>query len=394
MNLPQAELIPDDPKQLPPARRRRARRLLAPLDADERTALLDEIAHRASPSFDFFLFSLLAGAVLGLGLLLDLPALLLLGSLLAPLMAPVIGLSMGAVTGSMRFFLRSLVGIIIGSLLVFAAGLGSGYLARSGLLADSTTGFFQAYAHAQLSWPNFLVLAVGAIFTAASMLRDGQRSAVPSVALAYSLYIPLVAAGFGVASGAPNLWPDGLVVYTIHLAWAALLGAITLVVFGYRPLTIFGYTFGGALTLLGIILLVGLSSTGIVIGGRIALPTPTPTATLTITPSPTITLTPVPPSATPTTTFTQTPSPTPTDTLTPTPTPMFAVVRTEDRTGALLRDEPDGTVIGSFFDGALLQVLPGTITQDGVVWVRVIGPDGANGWIVQRLLVTPTPSPN
>jgi SH3-like domain-containing protein len=51
-------------------------------------------------------------------------------------------------------------------------------------------------------------------------------------------------------------------------------------------------------------------------------------------------------------------------------------------------------VIRSYFEGTRLQVLPGIITLNGVTWVRVIGPDGANGWIVQRLLVTATPAPN
>jgi len=391
MNLPMAEHIPNDPDHLPPARRRRARRLLAPLDADERAVLVDEIAHRASPTFDFFLFSLLAGIVISAGLVLDQPAILLLGALIAPLMAPVIGLSLATVVGSVRFFLRSLVGFLIGSALVFLAGFIAGNLARSW----SPSPLLQAYSHAQLSWANFLLLALGAIFTSAAMLRDTQRPVIASVALAYTLYIPLAVAGFGLSSGTPDLWPDGLVVYTIHLAWAALLGAITLVIFGYRPLTLFGYTFGGALALLGIILLIGLGGTGAVVGGQMALPTPIPSATQTITPTPTLTLTPVPPTDTPTPTWTYTNTPTPTETFTPTPTPVFAQVQTDDGTGVLLRDEPDGVVVGSYFDGTQMQILPGEISQDGVVWVRVIAPDGTDGWIVRRLLViiTPTPSP-
>lgn len=390
MNLPKTELIPEDPDHLPPARRRRARRLLAPLDADEKEAILADIAHKASPTFDFFWFSLLAGMVIAIGVLLDQPALLLLGSLLAPLMAPVVGLSLGAISGSMRFFFRSMAGLGVGSLLVFLTGVAAGYIIRSW----SPHTLNQAYAHAQLSWENFLVLAVGGIFTTAAMLRNGLRAGATSVALAYGLYIPLVVAGFGLTSGHPDLFPDGLVVFAIHLAWAALLGTITLAVLGYRPLTLFGYTFGAALAILGIILLIGLGGTGAVFGGQIALPTPVPTATFTITPSLTASLTPQPPTATLTPTLTHTPSPTPTQTLTPTATPMYALIQTEGGTGALLRDEPGGVVIGSYFDGTLLQVLPGSITQNGTVWVRVIAPDGNNGWIVQSLLVTATPAPN
>lgn len=390
MNLPKAEIIPDDPNKLPPARRRRARRLLAPLDADERAAFLDEIAHRASPSFDFFLFSLLAGIVLAAGILLNQPALLFLGALLAPLMAPVVGLALGAVIGSMRFFVRSLAGLLIGSALVLLAGVVAGYTVRY----SPPSGLTLATSYAQLSWINFFILAVGAIFTSASMLRNGERTAAASVALAFGLYVPLVIIGFGLGSGIPHLWPDGLVIFTIHLAWGALLGAATLVLLGYRPLTLFGYTFGGALTLLGIILLVGLGGTGAVLGGQIALPTPVPTPTLTITPTLTETLTPLPPTPTPTHTQTVTPSPSPTVTLTPTPTPVYALIQTEDGNGALLRDEPGGRVVGSYFDGTILQVLPGIIELNGVAWVRVIAPDGTNGWIFQELLVTATPAPN
>jgi len=390
MSLHKSEPYPDDPEQLPPARRRRARRLLAPLNADERAAFLDEIAHRALPSFDFFLFSLASGIVFGAGLLLDVPALLVLGAVIAPLMAPAVGISLGTVIGSVRHFTRSLVGMIIGSGLVFSAGLLAGLVTRSWLPPQ----FTQAYFHAQLSWSNFLVLALGACFTAASMLHEDLNPGLPSVALAYELYLPLVIAGFGLSSGLPHLWPDGLVVFAIHLAWSALLGALTLAILGFRPLTLFGYTLSGVVALLGVILLIGLSGAGAVVGGQIALPTLTPTTTYTITPTVTRTLTPVPPTLTSTPTSTYTPTTPPTETPTPSPTPLYARVLTADGRGAVLRSEPGGVVLRSYFDGTLMQVLPGAVELNGVIWVRVVAPDGVEGWMVQSLLATATPSPS
>ena len=62
MSLPKTESFPDDPDLMPPARRRRARRLLAPLEADERAATIDHLARRSSPTFDFFIFSALLGS--------------------------------------------------------------------------------------------------------------------------------------------------------------------------------------------------------------------------------------------------------------------------------------------------------------------------------------------
>ncbi len=390
MSLPTAEQFPNNPENLPPARKRRAKRLLAPVDSDERAAFLAELAYRLSPSFDFFLFSLASGAVLAFGIMLDEPALILLGALVAPMMAPVVGLALGTIIGSIRFFFRSLGALLIGSVLVFGMGCLAGYLTQYW----SPIELDQAHYHAQLSWANFLVLAIGAVFTAAAALRNSPPPALPSVALAYELYTPLAVAGFGLTSGTPHLWPDGLIVFTIYLAWAAILGALTFAIFGFRPLTLFGYTLGAAFALGAIVVIVGLSGAGAAVGGQMALPTPIPTLTPTITPSVTITPTPVPPTTTLTPTLTFTITPTASQTITPTPTPMYALILTADGNGAVLRDEPGGTVLKSYFDGTLLEILPSTVTFDGVEWVNVLAPDGIEGWIMQRLLATATPAPN
>jgi hypothetical protein len=388
-----AELSPDDPERLPPARRRRARRLLAPVDANERAAFIDRVAHRASPSFDFFLFSLLAGGVIAAGFLLDSSALLLLGALAAPLMAPAVGLSLGTVTGSGRFFVRSLTGILIGGLLVFLVGWLAGYAVPPWLPSD----LIQAHIQTQLSWINFFVLAFGAALTAVSMVRSSQSATLPSVALAYALYLPLSAAGIGLGSGEPFLFPDGLIVFALYLAWAALFGALALAIVGFRPLTIFGYTLGGVITLIGVLLLIVLSGTGVAVVGNYALPTPIPTATPTVTPTLTPTLTPVPPTSTPTLTITPTMTSTPTLTPTLTPTPVLVLVVAGDSGGAYLRSGPgfDSPSLELLANGTVLQVIPDEIVGEGSnAWVHVRTDDGQEGWILQILVATATPSPN
>ncbi|MBN1147141.1 MAG: DUF389 domain-containing protein [Anaerolineales bacterium] len=394
MNFPRIEYHPDNPDDLPPARRRRAYRLLAPLDLDEQAAFVDQVAHRASPSYDFFLLSLVSGVVLSLGLWLEQPALLVLGSILGPMMAPIVGLALGAVLGSVRFFLRSLVGLAIGCLLVFAVNWAVSAALRNWMAHDLP----QAHIHAQLSWSDFLVLAVGAILTAAATAHAEKGKgklppALPSVALVYELYLPLAVAGFGLGSALPHLWPDGLVVFAVHLAWSALLGAITLAAMGFRPMTLFGYTLGAAVFLLGVILIIGLSGAGAVVGAHLGLPTLTPTLTPTPTQTPTRTPTPVPPTPTYTPTATLTPSLTPTFTLTPTATPVLATVRTDLPEGARLRLEPGGETIGFLANNTLLILLPETVEKDGVAWAHVIAPDGLHGWIVQSLIVRVTATP-
>lgn len=391
-----ANVTPDDPENLPPARRRRARRLLAPMEAEDRVDFLDKVAHRASPSFDFFLFSLLAGAVIAVGYLLDSQPILVLSAILAPMMAPVMGISLGMVVGSIQFFLRSLIGLLIGSVLVFLVGFLAGYASR----LWSPLEFSQAHASTQLSWAMFILVGIGAGLTAASMVRTEKSAALPSVALAYGLYLPVSAAGLGFGSGEAFLFPEGLVVYAQYLSVSVLVAALTFILLGFRPLTLFGYTVGAVVLLFGIVVLIGVSGAGASFGAQIALPTQTPT----ITPSPTLTVTPTPvpptpqpPTPTPSQTVTPTYTASPTTTLTPTPTPILALVDAAVGGGAHLRSEPgfSASSIILLQNGTPVQVLPDDpVEEGGGIWIHVRTFDGQEGWILQILLITATPAPD
>jgi uncharacterized membrane protein len=398
MSLPKAEHFPDDPDLMPPARRRRARRLLAPLDADERTVVLEQLRHRTSATFDFYLFSLFSALIFGLGLLLNAPALLVLGTVFAPLLVPVVGLSFGTVIGSIKFFGRSLVALTIASLLVFIMGLVIGVLGRALMPLPLSL----AYVQAELSLINFLVLTVGAVFTTATMAHPERSPAAPNIALVYTLYLPLVVAGFGLGSGAPHLFPDGLVVFAIHLAWGVLLGAIILAIVGFRPMTFIGYTMGAVVTLMSIALMFGVGAYSTTLGWfgtPLAVATYTPTATSTLTPvppSPTSTLTPVPPTLTPTVTLTPTLSPTPTQTFTPSPVPVYARIAPPE--GGVLRSAPgfDAAIINpGMMQGVLVKLLEESQEVNGFTWVKVlVVEDGREGWVLQSLLSIATPEPN
>ena len=400
MSLPKTEQTPDDPEKLPPARKRRAQRTLLPQKESAHEAFLDSLGHRVSPTFDFFFFSLIAALVLSLGVWLDSPSLLVLGALLAPLMAPLVGLSLGSVTGSMRFFVRSLVGLVIASGLVFAVGFIAGLAAWT--LMPTSTEIIQAYYHARLDWASFLVVALGAVLTTIWLVRDRRSAAVASVALSYEFFVPLTVAGFGLGAGLEHLWPDGLVVFTIYLACAALLSAVTLLILGFRPLTIFGYTLGATMFLLGILVVIALSGAGVAFGGQVALPTPipslTPTATMTVTSSvtPSASSTPVPPTATQTSTVTPSMTPSQTLTMTPSPTPIFAIVNAAEGGGAFLRAEPGwGTEqITSVLNGTIVQIIDEKPAEvDNLFWLNVRIPDGREGWMLETTLLVATPSP-
>lgn len=388
-------LIPDSPTEdtndMAPARRRRARRrMVALLTPDERASYVDDIAQRAAPTFDFLAFSLIAGLLFGFAFLIDSPHLLLLAALLAPKMAPAVGISLGTVLGSPRYFGRSMGGLLIASFLVMLAGAAIGLISRIWMPLD----LLQVYLHSQLVWPPFILLGVGAGLFASTLVHESWKAQIASVAISYSLFAPLCAAGFGLGSGLPHLWPDGLVLFAIHLAWTTLAGAITLAVMGFRPLTLFGYSLGGAVALALILMALGFGGASAVVGGQIALPTPTYTPTATRTLTPTTTATPAPPTQTPTPTVTPTITLTPTVTLTPTSTPVQALVIVgEGFNGAVLRDVPNGRNIGSLFNGSVVEILgPTQLDEDNRTWVMILNLEtDTQGWLLQSLLVTATP---
>lgn len=417
MSLPTIEPLPDEIDTLPPARRRRQRRLIVPPGSSERADFLGELSRKTVPSFDFFLFSMLAGVVLGVGLLVDSAALVFLAALLAPFFSPMLGISLGTVTGAARFLLQSLASLIIGSLIIFLCGAVAGLAVP--LLPEHT--YLQATYHANFTWPDFIVLALGAGLTALLITRaPQQRPLITSAAIAYALYLPAGVAGFGLGSGISGLWPNALGLYLIHLLWAALIGTLVLGLVGLRPLNAAGYLLSAVYAIAGIAAIALLYVTipglpaALVPGGSggpgsgeptavnaeqaaldlSATPLAALNATSTITPDagPTTTRTKV---LTRTPTRTLVPSATATHTVTPVPTPVWAYIAAVGGDGAMIREEPsyDALVVSSILNGTLVEVLPDVQESGGVAWMHIRMANGKEGWIVRNLLRTATPAP-
>jgi uncharacterized membrane protein len=387
MNTPPNHTQSDNDPQLPAARRRHAERsLFGPLTVDERSQVLESVVRRAAPNADFFLFLFFAGTVFGLAILLDSPFLILLGAFIAPLMTPAVGAALGVALGSPRHFSRSLVALLIGALLVFATG----WLAGLGAQYNPSGAFTQAHIYAQFQWTALILLTLAGALIAIFSIRDGQSLELPSFLLNVCLFAPLSAAGFGLSSGVPFLWPAGLVVFAIYLAWATLSATITLAIVGFRPPTPFGYSLGAAVLLAGVIVFIGFTGAGAVLGARVGLPTLTPSATLPPTLTLTASLTASPsPSATATRTRTATPSQTPS----PTPAPIVAVIDSDEGTGVFVRSEPAGEGITTLLNGTVIHVLSEPpVEAGGTLWIRIYIPQlDEFGWVRQRLVATATP---
>ena len=394
------------------ARRRRAqRRAFFPTDEEGRASLFEHLTRRAFPSYELFVFSLVSGAIVGLGYFFNAQALLIFGILVAPLLTPWIGLALGIVAGAARLFLQTLTALLVSSALIFISGSLAGLASRN----FQPLNFNEAFIHSRLWWPDLIVLTIGAILITISFVRSEDRPYLPSALLAYELFLPLSAAGFGLGSGVAELWPQGALVFLIHLAWATFFGLITLFFLRFYPKSTGGIAFTA---LIFIVLIAGLASlTGFArwTMERAGLITPVP-ATAIITSSDTTTFATSPgsprpeqstaiiviASGTPSRTPRVTPSPvtlpsteTSTATVTAEPTPILAIIRASEGGGAFIREKPDGIVVATLGNGSAVTIVPNDL-QDvkGVIWVHVfttVNDVRLEGWMIQTVLQTATP---
>src|SRR5512147_1611778 len=244
MNYPETGSQPH-PEQTPEfvsarARRRRAqRRAYFPTDEQERAELFAHLTRRAFPSYDLFVFSLVAGVILGLGYLFNSQALLIFGVLAAPLLTPWIGTTLSIVAGALRLFAQTVTALFVSSLIIFLGGLLAGFASRP----FQPLTFNEAFTHSRL-WPaDLVILTIGAILITISFVRSEDRPYLPSALLAYELFLPLCAAGFGLGSGVDGIWPQGLSVFVVHLAWGTFFGLITLFFLHFYPTSFGGILF-------------------------------------------------------------------------------------------------------------------------------------------------------
>src|SRR5688500_1032450 len=185
-----SRLSEDEPIQLPGSRRRRRQnRLVTRPDVSELGERLESMARRAAPTFDFFFFSLLSGAILGLGYMLDAPAVLLFGILVAPILAPWVGVALAAATGELRFLGQTLGGFLTALFIVFITGVLAGLAIR--LWMPITTD--QAILHARFWIPDLLLMTIGTVALTVAFVQSEEKPLLASLMVAYEVYLPVSA---------------------------------------------------------------------------------------------------------------------------------------------------------------------------------------------------------
>ena len=389
------------------ARRRRARRALFPSDAEGQAAVLADLAHRSYPSFELFVFAVVSGIIFAIGFALDSQAMLIFGALAAPLLTPWVGLAIAIVTGSPRYFFQTFAALLVSAIIVFLIGLAAGFAA----LPFEPRTHQEVHLRAALWIPQLVILALGVILLVITFVRTENKPYLPSAFLAYTFYLPLSAAGFGLGARLDGVFPAAAFVALVHFAFATIVATLTLIALRFRPRSVGGFLF----TFIAIVLLFAIAWMSYTFDFA---PSGTPPP-----PAPIPTLSPLPPS-----TFTASPSeaptaspsatlqpPTPTETLTATlepvasteesstlaftlePTPVFASIKSPEGGGARVRATPGGDYLFTLNNGYIVIVLGETMDLNGVIWVKILvdrNGEKSEGWIIQSLLATATPVVN
>lgn len=422
MSIPDDPIVPLDPEPRSTRdlnagrgrRRRVTRRDMIPHDAVGQAAFIFDLSRRAYPSFEFFVFSLACGAILGLGYLLDSQAVLLLGILVAPLMTPWVGFLLAALTGSVRFLFETFMALVISAGIILLGGMLSGFAAR--LFMPMTLS--NVFTHSRLWIPELIVLVIGAVTLVASFARSENKPFLPSVVIAYLFFLPASAAGFGIGSGLQGLWPQGALVAAVHFSLASVFGLLTLFALRLRP------SKGGiilSLLVLGLLAAVQFmlmipsgfgSSSNAEIPAATARPAPSLAAVIPTSSQPPISTSTkaAARSATPNPTKTETASPvpvtisvtlpateTPTITLTLEPNPNFGRVSASEGGGANLRETPGGPLLRTLNNGTIVEISREFEIISGVTWLKVaVTLEGkrVEGWMLESTVAYATPEPN
>ena len=389
------------------ARRRRARRALFPSDAEGQAAVLADLANRSYPSFELFVYAVVSGVILAIGFALDSQATLIFGALAAPLLTPWVGLAIAIVTGSPRYFFQTFVALLVSAIIVFLIGLAAGFAS----LPFEPRTHQEVHLRASLWIPQLVILALGAILLVITFVRTENKPYLPSAFLAYTLYLPISAAGFGLGARLDGVFPEAALVVLVHFAFATIVATLTLIFLRFRPRSFSGFLF--TLVIILALLAAAWMTFDFAPNGTSLPPAPAPTLSPFLTstftalpseapsPSPSATLPPptqteFPPTSTPEP-ATSTPESASTLAFTLEPTPVFASIKSPEGGGARVRNAPGGDYLFTLNNGYIVIVVGETMDLNGVIWVKILvdrNGEKSEGWIIQSLLATATPIVN
>jgi len=404
MGLPSSEPLPTNISDLPPARQRHIRRRPRAASLAERQILLDSLLELSAPTLNFFLLSLLGSLIIGLSLYFNEPTILIFGLVASPFLRPVFGLALFPHSHKFSQWIKCLVSLLIPVFLTFFAGVLAGYLQKEG-----QTGRLDAIRFSAPYWLDLAAVALSSFLCVLILIRQGKLPRKIGIILTYEILFPIAVAGFALPLGYTRLWPDALLIGICHLVLSIFVAIIAFLILGFSPKHFTGWILAILPLVLSCALLIGaLSLSGMELPLSFKpIPTSiannnstnTPKIMPSMTNSPKVMASPTASLITQTKTITPSITKSPTNTLSPTPSPTpqptrFSIV-VDSINGIVIRESADfqAPVIGYANDGAQIEVLNQSLSENNYLWYQVETETGVTGWLLSSLVNTQTPTP-
>lgn len=382
MSIPTTETQPDSLHRAPRNQSQQVRKVLANAGPRQIHDFINDLIRRNQLNLNSIWQMFFSLALLAVGLVADLPLLVLLAAVTAPVLNPMIGLVLSAIKPSGREFGKAFLFFLITTAAFFGTGWLINLFSPTTISADQIQNFFAL----KDGWLEWVVLALTAIICVYLFLyRPGGPSVIASTVLAYLIFIPVTIAGLLFAQGDQASAMNLLLLSGARFFISLLILLITTWIFGFAPKGALGW-----LMLAMVVMASGLAIFEMRMDqSTFSLPEPQPAKVVAAAPTeepPLPTELPVKITAVPT----KTPQPAATTQPTPTvvsiPTVQYALVVSES--GVVVRESASTqAAITTYINNGLQVTLLGEKSTDqGMDWEKVIAPDGKEGWVAARFL--------
>ena len=382
MSIPTTETQPDSPHQAPRTQSQQVRKVLANAGPRQFQDFIDDLIRRNQLNLNSFWQLLISLALLAVGLIADLPLLVLLSAVTAPVLNPMIGLVLSAIKPSSRYFVKAFIYFLITAAAFFGTGWLINLVSPSTISPTQITGFF-ALKDGWLEWG---VLALTSIISVYLFLyRPGGPSVVTSTVLAYLIFIPITMVGLLFAQGDQAAAINLLILSGARFFIGILVLLLTTWVFGFSPKGALGWL---------ILVIVVIAAALTIFEFRFSqtpfsLPESQPVRVVAAAP----TEEPAEPTQVP-----------PTKTIVPThapqliattqPTSTVASIRKAElaqvvsESGVVVRESPStqAAIVTYINNGLQVTLLGEQVNDQGMDWEKVTAPDGKEGWVAARFL--------
>ncbi len=165
----------------------------APLTKAQKEEAAEKIFDHSTPSVDFYLMLALSAIIVTLGLLINSPAVVIGGMLIAPILSPILSFALGIVIGDKRLIRRSGIVVIFSSLAVVGISFFIALLTIQKEIASeiaSRTAPSMAY---------LLIAIVSGGAVAYALIKPKLSEILPGIAISVALIPPLATIGIALS---------------------------------------------------------------------------------------------------------------------------------------------------------------------------------------------------